>query len=831
MGNGKSRRQAQAVLAVLAASVVVGACGGGGGGADDGASLSDLQSYQPLVDNSRWIYSDTGSHELTVVSVVGTQAVGSNTGAVIESASAAGNVEREVLVPASDGIRHYASAGADAMDRGLDGMLLLRAQARTGDSWVQVDRAFDSGDDFDGDGHTDTVSLHAETAAIGLERVDTPAGTFEACLHQRQKIRETIQLSASGQTSQVDFTIDTWYAAGVGAVKTSTQVESPYVNSTSTQLLIAYRVGSRQSDTTAPTLRATSPGDTTSGTAAVVSADFSKAMDPASFGPGTFRVFNSAHVEMPGSAQVEGSIVRFAPSWSWQADTYTAVISAGAQDLLGHPVGTELRWSFTIDTTGPGIVRTSPANDTAEVPLDSPIVLEFSEPVAATSVNAHTVWLNGNGQAVPFTLSVDGARVTVTPTAPLVHGATYQLSVYDVTDTSGNLMPEAFEMQFHTDQAPFAWPGPLVPDGNATTVAIGDVNGDGIPDVLTYGVADTMSPGGLVLRTGRPDGTLGMANLLSTGDDFSCVIGAIEIGDVNGDGRNDVVIDEGVCGIRVLHQNTAGSLEPAELQTIGGTTRVRLADLDGDGRFELLAATASGVDIWKADATGTLVPKATLSIGPPSAKEIEVGDVNGDGRPDIVLALSNGTGQEVAVLLQQPDGSFANPMTFSAGAASGAAALAIGDFNGDGRQDIAVVSGNNSSPLIAIFFQGADGTLGPAVSLATDASPIGLRAADVNGDGRTDLVVSHVSQHGVGIYLQRTDGTMAPEQLFTANRTGDQRSLAVGDVTRDGKPDIILAGSLLVQKPAGISGTSSVLRGRMPLRAILGLPQREAMRR
>ena len=201
-----------------------------------------------------------------------------------------------------------------------------------------------------------------------------------------------------------------------------------------------------------------------------------------------------------------------------------------------------------------------------------------------------------------------------------------------------------------------------------------------------------------------------------------------------------------------------------------------------------------------------------------------MGDVNGDGRPDIVVAVNGTLDQDVAVLLQNADGSFAAPTYLATGTVWGATAIAIGDINGDGRADIVATTGGNSPTFFAAFYQGAGGVLGPSTHVATYDSPAAVSVADLNGDGRLDVVVSHFGWGSVSVYLQSSSGVLEAEQRFSAPYGSPlPGQMAVGDFNADGRADIVIAGVLLAQLPQTQASGSGLGAIAGPSRSIHGL--------
>jgi len=284
-------------------------------------------------------------------------------------------------------------------------------------------------------------------------------------------------------------------------------------------------------------------------------------------------------------------------------------------------------------------------------------------------------------------------------------------------------------------------------------LAIGDLNGDGKPDIVTANTIMNADGTGsssvsVLLQDPANPGQFLSAASYSTG--FSPV--AVAIGDLNADGRPDLAVAD-TTGISLLMQNPAapGTFLAATTITIGngGTSAVAIADLDGDGRADLVASTSSGVNVYLQDPTspGRFLSPVTYKAGEQPIF-IAIQDLNGDGRPDLAVANygtpDDGSTASLSVLLQTTSGAglFLPATNYSTGIRSSVVVTA--DLNGDGKADIVVAnSGDLSGSSVSVFLQDplAPGTFQPATNYAGSGVISWVAVGDMNGDNKPDLVI------------------------------------------------------------------------------------------
>jgi Bacterial Ig-like domain (group 3)/FG-GAP-like repeat len=343
----------------------------------------------------------------------------------------------------------------------------------------------------------------------------------------------------------------------------------------------------------------------------------------------------------------------------------------------------------------------------------------------------------------------------------------------------------------------------FAPGGDwAYSVAVGDVNGDGKPDLI---VADQLTSGGAIaVLLGKGDGTFQPAVSYSSGGRYA---ESVAIADVNHDGKLDLLVANYDGTVGVLLGNGDGTFHAVVTYSSGGnySYSVAVADVNGDGQLDLLVANGclsftncatGGVGVLLGKGDGTFQPAVSYASGGQNAFSVAVADVNGDGKPDLMLAneyvgggnYSNGT---IGVLLGNGDGTFQPAASYSSGAYT-AYSVAAGDVNGDGKPDLlvsngCVSSGDCANGTIGMLLGNGDGTFQTATTIATP--PLGSGAlvlADLNGDGKLDVA----SGAGSFLLLGNGDGTFQSPLVLGAGGMG----IAVGDFNRDGTPDLAVGG-------------------------------------
>jgi hypothetical protein len=380
------------------------------------------------------------------------------------------------------------------------------------------------------------------------------------------------------------------------------------------------------------------------------------------------------------------------------------------------------------------------------------------------------------------------------------------------------------------------------PVDHAGSLVAADMNGDGKPDLVVSGWADTLRPPAILLGNGdgtfqppvnyEPDGNLivvadlngdGVPDLAvgsnqmrqATNDNVTILLGKgggvfvpplksypvlsdavfLAVGDFNGDGRADLAVaDEGSNAVSILLNNGAGGFQPrVDYAVLKQPVSIAVGDFNGDGKPDLAVAEygANAISILLGNGDGTFRSSVSYGLGIGSPTSVVAADFNGDGKLDLAISDEGvNMGVKVSVLLGNGDGTFQPRVEYPIYHAPVSAYLAVADFNGDGIPDVAVVTSNEGDGTHFFVLPGeGDGTFGRPVSSSVQgvyAYPGPVAVADFNGDGKPDLL------SGGGVFLGNGDGTfrlgtVLPSVFGPPYLLGPS---AVGDFNGDGKPDV-----------------------------------------
>ena len=352
-------------------------------------------------------------------------------------------------------------------------------------------------------------------------------------------------------------------------------------------------------------------------------------------------------------------------------------------------------------------------------------------------------------------------------------------------------------------------------------VAAGDVNGDGNPDLVVTGGLYNGSERDLWVQLGRGDGSFAAPSKRVLPIEVRPAL--LALADVNGDGRDELITDRGTR-VAVLAADASGAFRlHSEYEISDSVLDATVADVNGDGVADLVVPSParSGVTVLAGYGDGTFGSDfESGQAGAPSG--VAVGDLNGDGNADFVSA--NGDGHTVSVRLGAGHGGFEPAREFHVGPHPGD--VALGDFNRDGVLDLAVTHRDpaydrpTQFQAVSVAFGVGDGSFGPPTEWFVQGVPVAVRAADVDGDGADDLVTANARTapfyDPISVLLSNGDRTFQGARSFRA-APADPQDLAVGDLNGDGCADgVTVTGS-------DTSGTATVVLGRRD--GTFGAPQ------
>ena len=396
---------------------------------------------------------------------------------------------------------------------------------------------------------------------------------------------------------------------------------------------------------------------------------------------------------------------------------------------------------------------------------------------------------------VPATNIATAATATITVSNPPPGGGTSNVVFFDISSPVSTL---TFSTSYNFAGGPYA-------------MIAADFNGDGNLDLAAMSLAPGVT--NLSVQLGNGDGSFQMPINYPLGQNIGSV--SIVAADFNGDGKLDIaVLNIGGCStdvcantISVFLGNGDGTFQPqTTYPTALGAQFLLVGDFKRDGKLDLATGNNSDihlnnenglptVSVLLGNGDGTFQSHVDYPVGDnvTTITAMAAGDFNGDGNLDLACMSYDATDvAELSILLGNGDGSF-QAATQSSLPAYGLS-LITADVNRDGKLDL--VSARNTSPngAVYVFLGNGDGSFQPGVSYMAGDGPGVVAAADLNADGKLDLVVASGVSSAVSILPGNGDGTFQSPVSFPASFPGSQAnaspSLVIGDFNGDGRIDL-----------------------------------------
>jgi Bacterial Ig-like domain (group 3)/FG-GAP-like repeat len=383
---------------------------------------------------------------------------------------------------------------------------------------------------------------------------------------------------------------------------------------------------------------------------------------------------------------------------------------------------------------------------------------------------------------------------------PIRHGAPWVSEMY-AADFNGDghedilvvASSDSLNVLLANGTGPFGAPKVTPITAQTGQPGIGDVNGDGKVDVVLTNAATTQ----VLPMLGNGDGTFTPGIAFSTS--FLAYLGAVAVGDFNGDTHADVAVGGSTStsyyeGAIEVHLGTGAGFS-AGIQTGGDLpgTRLKAADFDADGKSDLVAGDSLDNRVLRSVGDGTFTPTAWLSDG-----DVTVADFNHDAKPDLAIAVGGNHDWYIEVALGQGTGSFNAPVHYVSG--YDPSSIDAADVDDDGNLDLLAACTAGSS--VTVLRGNADGTFDPAEFFLSGPSAWKIAVADFDRDGEDDFVTADYNDALLGalsFVRGNGDGTFDTYRSFHNNdmvpvlwpgvRTGH---VTLGDMNEDGREDVVV---------------------------------------
>ena len=323
---------------------------------------------------------------------------------------------------------------------------------------------------------------------------------------------------------------------------------------------------------------------------------------------------------------------------------------------------------------------------------------------------------------------------------------------------------------------------------------VGDLEPDGDLDVVSA-TDGSREVGDITVFRNSGDGVFTTQRLRSSQQPRG-----LALADVTGDGILDIAAANRVSWLGVIHPGGPdGFPVPPQTPLEEAPYKITTGDLDGDGDVDI-AATTNGdfedngsVHVLLNDGTGVLTVGPVLDAGG-WTESVDVADFDADGDDDLVWEILGASTEDVGIALSNGDGTFRQPQLLDVTECE-IGQVSTADMDGDGDPDVLLPhdwpSGCATPDVVQVVPSGGDGTFGPAFDVVTAVQPTVAIGADVNGDGRDDVVTGHaIYGDGVdlSVALNNADGTFAPPVEIISD--AGHVELAADDLDGDGDVDI-----------------------------------------
>jgi hypothetical protein len=356
--------------------------------------------------------------------------------------------------------------------------------------------------------------------------------------------------------------------------------------------------------------------------------------------------------------------------------------------------------------------------------------------------------------------------------------------------------------------------GNITPTEFSTGVVSADFTGAGFADVIALSTVFPPSgptPSNIKAYLATAPGTF--AAPVSTPDGFNPLF--IASADVNGDGFLDVVtasFSDGALNVLFNNKNSPGSFNPPLVLNSPGASQVAIMDMNGDGLLDLVSADFN-VSLFLQTSPGTFAAPIPLYAG--GANWVALGDLNGDGVPDVALTdavgvkvLMNTGGTPSAPTYGAPITVFTQTQNFNV---AGANIIAIADLNGDSLNDLVITDPGPTggmSPTVNVLIQNpaSKGTFLAPVSypIATQDLPQSILLWDLQGTGKLDIVIGGQNYVTVLLHDANNAGRFLAPTIYPAPGANE---IAIADINGDGKPDIVVSNGVTFPISGGVVTT------------------------